>query len=162
MRIPPAIAPVLIGCLFMATLGDVQAPSSQELQRLYSEPTMERYTVRPGITLTVEYGSDRLACQLLVERTGLLEEMKNQGPPISSRSVTEILQEVVPVATRGKEIDSTVVQAEDNKLVKTEYENVSIQRICSVQSCVSSSENQDVATVVIFKRAICSRHVAQP
>jgi hypothetical protein len=40
--------------------------NAQELHKRYGEPTMERFEVRSGITLTAEHGPDRRACQLLV------------------------------------------------------------------------------------------------
>jgi hypothetical protein len=43
------------------------AQTSQELHSRYGEPDIERFTARPGIGLTVEFGSDGLACQELLE-----------------------------------------------------------------------------------------------
>lgn len=92
------MGPLFLGCLLLAAARDLQAPSSQQLQKLYGAPTMERFAVRTGITLTAEYGSDRLACQLLVEPAQLLVEVKDQGPLMSSQVVSQVLEEVVPVA----------------------------------------------------------------
>ena len=127
--------------------------------KLYDEPTMERLAVRSGITLTVEYGADRTACQLLIAPTQLLVDVQEPiPPPMSSQGVSDVLQEVVPIATRGKQTDSTNIQVGGNALLKTDYENVSIRRICTSQSCVSSNENQDVRTLVAFKRGTCPSH----
>jgi len=159
MRIPLLIGSVFFGGLCLAAAPAVQAPSSSQFRKLYGEPTMERFAAGSGISLTAEYGSDRLACQLLIEPAQLLIEFKDQGPLMSSPAVSQILEQVVPLGTRGKEIDSNVVQIEGNKLLRTEYENVSIRRICSVRSCDSSVQTQDIATLVIFKRAICPKHI---
>jgi len=150
---------ILVGCLYFAAARDLQAPSSPQLRKLYGEPTMERFAVRPGITLTAEYGSDRLACQFLIEPAQLLVEVKDQGPLMPSPVVSQILEEVVPVATRGKEIESNVVHVEGDKLLRAEYENVSIRRVCSVHTCGSSTENQDLRTLVVFKRDNCPKHI---
>ena len=147
--------------LFLALLSfatDASAPSAQGLRKLFGEPTMERFAVRSGITVTVAYGPDRTACQLLIAPVQSLLELQEPIPPsMSSRDVSDLLQEVIPVATRGKQIDSTTVQVGGNALLKTNYENVSIERICSSQSCVSANDNQDVRTLVAFKRGTC-RH----
>jgi hypothetical protein len=153
------ILPVFVGCLLAATLPNAQAPTSQQLHKMYGEATMERFTVRPGITLTAEYGSDRLACQLLIEPAQLLIEVKDQGPLMSSEAVSQVLEEAVPTASRGRRIDSNIVQIEGNELVRTDYENVSIRRICSVTTCTSSNTNQDVRTLVVFSRSACPRHI---
>jgi hypothetical protein len=38
--------------------------NSQEFRNLYGEPDLERYIARPGISVTVQYGSDHLPCTL--------------------------------------------------------------------------------------------------
>jgi len=149
-------------CLLLALFSfatDASEPSAQGLRKLYGEPTMERFAVRSGITLAVAYGPDREACQLLIAPVQSLRDLEVPIPgSMSSRDVSDLLQEVIPVATRGKQIDSTTVQLGGNALLKTDYENVPIERICTSQSCVSSNENQDVRTLVAFKRGTCPSH----
>jgi len=53
----------LIGYLLMVTSSLLTAQTSQELHNRYGEPDRERFAARPGIALTVQYGSDGLACQ---------------------------------------------------------------------------------------------------
>jgi len=149
-------------CLLFALLSfasDASAPNAQGLRKLYGEPTIERFAVRGGITLTVEYGPDGMACQFLIAPTQLLTDVQDPSPPpMSSQGVSAVLQEVIPVATRGKQTNSTTIQVGGNALLKTDYENVSIRRICSSLSCVSSNEKQDVRTLVVFKRGTCPSH----
>ena len=118
-------------CLLLALFcfaTDASAPSAQELRKLYGEPTIERFAVRSGITLTVEYGPDRTACQILIAPTTLLADVHEPiSPPMSSQGVSDVLQELIPVATRGKQIDSTTVQVGGNALLNADYENVSIR-----------------------------------
>jgi hypothetical protein len=159
MRLPIATASIFLGCLLTGAPADVSAPNAQELHKRYGEPTMERFEVRSGITLTAEYGPHRRACQLLVAPAQSLVEVQSPIPPMSSQGVSDVLQELLPVATRGRQIDSTTVDIESKTLLKTDYENVSIRRFCSSQSCVSSKENQDLRTLVVFKRGICPTHV---
>ena len=78
---------------------------------------------------------------------------------MSSKGVSDLLQEVLPAATRGKQIDSNTVEVQSFTLLKTDYENVSIRRFCSSPSCVSSTEKQDLRTLVVFKRATCPTHI---
>lgn len=62
--------------------------------------------MRSGITLSVEYGADRTACQLLIAPTQLLVDVQEPiPPPMSSQGVSDVLQEVVPIATRGKQTE---------------------------------------------------------
>jgi len=53
--------------------------SSRELHSRYGEPDIERFVVRPGVGLTVEYGSDGQACQMMIEGQNMLIE-KEQPP----------------------------------------------------------------------------------
>jgi hypothetical protein len=81
MRFPIAAALAFFGCLFSAAPTDVATPSAQQLRKLYGEPTMERFAVRSGITLTVEYSPDRTACQLLLAATQVLADVQEPVPP---------------------------------------------------------------------------------
>jgi hypothetical protein len=154
-----AIASTLLLCLF--THGaELLAPSGQELHKVYGEPTMERFAVRSGITLTVEYGPDRRACQMLIAPAQSLVELQSPIPPMPSHVVSDVLEELLPVATRGKPTNSNTLQLDAAAaLVKTDYENLSIRRFCSSDSCVSSDANEDLRTIVVFRRDTCPKHV---
>lgn len=159
MKIPILVGPTLLGCLFVAIPNNVQAPGPQDLRRLYGAPTMERFAARSGITVTVEYGPDRQACQLLIEPQQALVEVRNQGPAMSSQALLEILEQVVPASTRGKQIGADNVQIDGDRLVRTDYENVSIRRVCAVYACGPSTENQDLRTLVVFNRESCPKRL---
>ena len=160
MRLPLVSALIFFGCVFFGAPTDVSAPSSQGFHKLYGEPTMERFVALNGVTLTAEYGPDRLACQLLIAPRRMLIEVEDPSLLMSSQGVSAVLQELLPASARGKQVSSSTVQVDEAiTLLKTDYENVSIRRICSSQSCVSSNENQDLRTLVVFKRDACPRHV---
>lgn len=127
---------------------DASAPSVQEIQKLYGEPTMERFAVRNGITVAVAYGPDRAACQILIAPRRLLVEVRSPDSLTSSPDVSRVPQELLSPFTRGRRINSNSIQVDGNTLLKTHYEKLSIRRICSSQSCISSSENQDLRSLV--------------
>ena len=109
--------------------------------------------------MAVEYGADRMPCELLISHAqSIIERNTEPPPPISSSAVSDLLQELVPVATRGKQINTDDVQIGGNTLLKTDYETVSIRRECSSHSCVSSNQDQDIRTLVVFKRSVCPTH----
>ena len=158
MKLPFATV-LAVGWLCAAIPGNVSAPSVEDVHKLYGEPTMERFAVGNGITVTVEYGPDRAACQILIAPRRLLVEVKSPDSPMSSPGVSRVLQELLPPATRGRQVDSSSIQVEGNTLLKTNYEKASIRRICSSPSCISSTENQDLRTLVVFKRDACPKDV---
>jgi hypothetical protein len=114
---------------------------------------MERFTARPGISLAVEYGSDHLACEILIEPPPSLIHQEEQARLMSSEGVSEVLEEVAPVAMRGKEVNSSVFVSGCNYARLTDYEHVSLMR--STHTCDPSSQDQDVRTAITFKRDIC-------
>jgi len=131
----------------------------QNVHKMYGEPTMERFAVGNGITVTVEYGPDHAACQILIAPRRLLVEVQSPDALMSSPRVSRVLQELVPLGTRGRQIDSNSIPVDGSTLLKSDYERLSGRRICSSQSCISSSENQDLRTLVVFKRDGCPRDV---
>jgi hypothetical protein len=121
---------------------------------------MERFTARPGITLTVEYGSDHLACQISIEPPQSLIHQEAQARLMSSEGVSEVLEDIVPVAMRGKESTGDVIVSRGcNEYRVTDYENVSIMR--STSTCDPSSADQDMRTVITFKRDICTKQTKE-
>jgi hypothetical protein len=76
---------------------------SQDFHGRYGEPDSERFTARPGISVSVAYGPDHQACQILVEPPRSLLYAEDQLPLMSSEAVTEIIEEIAPDDARGKE-----------------------------------------------------------
>jgi hypothetical protein len=79
-----------------ASLAVAQTP--QELRNRYGEPEVERFRPRPGISLSVEYGSDHLACRILIQPSQELLNQEEEAQFMSSETVTDILEEAVPLA----------------------------------------------------------------
>lgn len=93
---------IAVGCLLVLAGSVVLTQSSQELRNRYGEPDRERFLVRPGISLTVEYGSDHLACNALIEPPLPLTYTEERVPLMSLDIVSRVLEEVAPVAIEGK------------------------------------------------------------
>lgn len=159
MKIPLQLAQVILGCLFFTAANNTAVPGPQDFRRLYGEPTMERFAAPSGISVTVQYGPDRLACELLLEAQQLLLDVKQKQPYMSSEAVSEVLQTVAPVDIRGKQISTDRIDVEGKHLFRTDYENVSIRRFCTLDGCAPSNQSQEAAAVVVFNRASCPKHV---
>src|SRR4029077_7257908 len=113
----------LIACFAVAAASAALPQSSGEFHTRYGEPTLERFQARPGINLTVEYGSDHIACQVIIE-----PPQEEQTQLMSSEGVSEILEEVAPVAMRGNVISRASSLDSCAVSYVTDYENVSIMR----------------------------------
>ena len=146
---------ILAGSFLAVTVGVLLAQSSQDFHNRYGEPDRERFAARPGIGLTVEYGSGHLACYALIDPPQPLFYSEEQVPLMSSPGVSEVLEEVAPVAVRGKQISTSLTMSGCNQIRLTDYENVSIMR--STHTCDPSSQDQDIRTAITFKREICPK-----
>src|SRR6202035_532048 len=65
---PGGVAMRMTATWFLFAVASVaMSLSSADLRSRYGEPNMERFLVRPGISFSVEYGSDHLACVARLE-----------------------------------------------------------------------------------------------
>ena len=76
-------------------------------------------------------------------------------PLMSSEEVSEVLEEVAPIAMGGKQINESITFSGCNQFRLTDYENISIMR--STHTCDPSSHDQDIRTTITFKRDICPK-----
>jgi hypothetical protein len=146
MRVP-------IGCFVLMAFCSSGAQTSQEFHSRYGESEIERFAVRPGIGLTVEFGNDGLACQELLELSRPILHHEDQAAFMPADEVDKILEEIAPVSTRGKETNKSIISSGCNNIETVEYENLSITR--STHNCVRSSLNRDTQATITFKRDAC-------
>ncbi len=79
-----------------------------------------------------------------------------QNPPpltMSSKAVTEILEEAVPLTSRGNEIRNFTILNGSNRLHIVDYEN-DLSIACSTHNCSVKANCEEQATVT-FKRDAC-------
>ena len=144
----------LVGFLIVVAASLAVAQTPQKLRNRYGEPDVERFRARPGIGLTVEYGSDHVACQILIQPSQqILSSQEEEARFMASETVTEILDEVVPVGTRGKKTGEFHMVSGCNAVDLTEHENASIAR--STHNCLPLKPEREVRATVIFKRDTC-------
>ena len=78
----------ILSCLFAGAVGLLTSQSS-DLHSRFGEPTAETFNVGPGISLTVQYGSDRLVCQALIDPPQPLLHGEEEVPNMSSEEVSK-------------------------------------------------------------------------
>src|SRR5689334_8987584 len=111
----------LICWIVLMAVCSCSAQTSQEFHSRYGDPATEQFTPRPGVALTVEYGTDGLACQELLEAPQPLLHRAEQAVFMPSDSVTEVLEEVAPPATLGKESDKSATVSGCNRFEIDDY-----------------------------------------
>lgn len=146
---------VFSGCLLFLALAAATPQDSLDLRKRYGEPDVERFTIRPGITMTAEYGADGKACVLSIEphKDFFQDMVADETLPMDT--MTSILDEVAPPSTRGKELSApyTVVMSSscNGGMTFADYENVRINLVYGF--CLK--QIVDHRATVIFKRGVC-------
>jgi hypothetical protein len=120
---------------------------------------MERFVVRPGIGLTVEYGSDGLACEMSIDPPLPIIHTDEQTLFMSAEGVTRVLDDVVPTGIRGLKIGNAVSQMGRNRQELIQYENLSISR--STDEGFPLRDEREIRAMVIFKRDVCQTQFKQ-
>jgi hypothetical protein len=101
--------------------------NAADLHTWYGDPAVERFVVRPGITLMATYGTDRAACRMVIETRSIIprdEPTKYMRPEV----VTQIIDEVLPEADRGELLRSLVTKSGCNDFEAMDYQNVMVSR----------------------------------
>jgi hypothetical protein len=144
---------ILATCLLVVSFGLPLAQTSQTLRGPYGEPDIERFTAAHDIGLTVQYGSDGVACQIVIERKQPLLHNEQVFNYMEPEAVTEIIDELVPPASRGPSINSIMESMGCAEGRIEEYENVWIARHSDV--CVPLKRERESTATVVFKRQSC-------
>jgi hypothetical protein len=149
---------IFIACLLIASFSLPARQTSQTLRDRYGEPDIERFTAARDIGLTAEYGSDGLACQIVIERKQPLLHSKQVGDYMAPEVVSQIIDELVPPASRGRSINSMIESMGCAEGRIEEFENVWIARHSDM--CVPLKRERESTATVVFKRQFCpvSRH----
>lgn len=104
------------------------AQSTSELKARYGDPDVERFLVRPGVTLMVRYADDRSACEMLIAPMRSIIPRNEAATYMRLEVMTGIIDEVLPEANRGKLLRSFVTKSGCNEIEVKEYENITITR----------------------------------
>jgi len=72
---------------------------------------------------------------------------------MSSDAVTEVLEELVPLTSRGDVIRSILTKSGCNEIGTTDYLHVSITR--ATHNCLPLKPEREMQAMVIFKRDAC-------
>jgi hypothetical protein len=141
-----------LACLLIVS-ASLSSQSSQQLRTRYGKPDIERYTPAPDIGLTVQYGSDGLACQMVIERKQSLLHDKQVEKYMSPEATRDIVDEIVPPASRGNGVNSILESMGCAEGRVQEYENVWIGHYFDV--CLPLKPERESRATVVFKRQIC-------
>jgi len=144
---------ILVACLLIVATSLPVAQTSQKLRVRYGEPDIERFTVSGDIGLTVEYGSDGLACQMVIERKRPLLHSEQTLTYMSPKAVGDLVDEIVPPTSRGREVNTLLESIGCAEVRAVEYENVWIAHASDM--CVPLKPERESRATMVFKRPAC-------
>jgi hypothetical protein len=127
--------------------------TATDLHTQYGDPDAERFIVRPGITLMVAYDTDHSACQMVVEPTRSISPRDKSAKYMRPEVVTEILDEVLPEADRGKLLLDTITKSGCNDFQIADYQNVTVSH--SIHKCRLPNPDIEGTATVTRKNSSC-------
>jgi len=139
--------------LALSTVG-ASAQSASELETRYGDPDVERFLVRPGITLMVRYATDRTACEMLISPMRSIIPRNEGAIHMRPEVMTDIIDEVLPEANRGTLLNSVVTKSGCNEIDFKEYENVTITR--ARHKCDLPNPEIEGQAMITWKKSSCA------
>ncbi len=127
------------------------AQSGSDLRSKYGPPS-EAYEVRPNVLMTVVFGADGQACEMVIETRHTSKAGVNGNNLIPLPIAEEILNEVVPKEKRGKGGRAITFSGGCSSVTSEEYENVSIYRS---EQCLPGGGKAVLAITVKWKHRQC-------
>lgn len=128
--------------------------NATDLHSRYGDPDVQRFVVRPGITLMVAYDTDQAACRMVVEPTRSIIPRDEPAEYMLPEVVTDIIEETLPEADRGKPLRRVVTKSGCNEFETMDYENVTVTRFR--HNCDLPKPEIEGATTVTRKNPACS------
>ncbi len=125
--------------------------SGSDLRRKYGPPA-EAYEVRPNVMMTVVFGADGQACEMVIEARHTSKAGVNGNDLIPSSIAEEILNEVAPKERRGKGGRAITFSGGCSSITSEEYENVSIYRS---EQCLHGGGKAVLAITVKWRHKEC-------
>jgi hypothetical protein len=123
------------------------AQDSTDWRKHYGSPAAERYIIRDGIIMTVFYSEEGLTCRAVVHAT----------PPRSPASFDEVLNEIIPIGDRGKQITSFGLTSSLAGIASMDYARVHISLGSTGEGAPKGATTGNVDSAIIQWKGIPCR-----
>ena len=112
--------------LLIATAAVAQTAS--DLNARYGDPDVERFVVRPGITMMASYVEDRTACEMVIEPETSIQRPTDKEQSMAPRTVSRIIDELIPESERGRLLNRMIQSMGASEHQVADYQNVTIDQ----------------------------------
>jgi hypothetical protein len=122
---------ILVSLLFCLT---ANAQSPEDFHKKYGPAISETFPLRQGIFLTVSYAKTGQVCEMIIHPQEIISDLDFPiTKTMQSRTLTEIIDDLVPKSERGKPLMGTFLNMRCLPLdncwgVMNTYERVTIER----------------------------------
>lgn len=121
---------------------------SSDWQNHYGLPASERYLIHDGIIMTVFYSEEGRTCKLILE-------LAKPQPPAS---FNRILDEIIPLNERGKEIHSIGLSTGPFAGISSvDYERVRIASVSSATAVAEGATTGNIISATIYWKGVQCR-----
>jgi hypothetical protein len=127
------------------------AQSSSDLRSKYGTPS-EAYEVRPNVLMTVVFGADDQACEMVIEARHTSKAGVDGNSLIPLPIAEAVLSEVASMDKRGKGGRAITFSGGCSSITSEEYENVSIYR---AEQCLQGGGKAVVSIHIKWKHRQC-------
>jgi hypothetical protein len=125
------------------------AQTASDFATRYGDPDVERFVIRPKITLMVAYAPDRTGCQMIVQPKRPILKKDNESELIARDMVPEMLDELLPESAKESLLTNIEQVVGCDVQVLTTLYNVTIN--ASHERACHTSE-RGVANVLIVRK----------
>jgi len=146
---------IAVGSLLLSvtsTLGQTSA----DLNKNY--PPMTAYEVRPGILMTAEFAADGQVCKMTLEPRRTSKDSINLGVLVDDDLVNAFVDEVAPVASRGKpgRFDGMTLMMGQPAITLKDYEFVTIRRYGTTRNIDGKQFLEPWVVTVTWNKRTCT------
>ncbi|MGH9944073.1 MAG: hypothetical protein ACRD9R_17145 [Pyrinomonadaceae bacterium] len=145
-----------IACLLLVTLLAGVASYAQTLsyfREKYGQPDSKGlFAVRPNIVMAVQVDKKGQVCKALIKSINETSLSASKPRTVPSKLMTDIINEVVPVAQRGRRGRTISLSGGCTSVQIEDYANVSIKRTLI---CKSENEKEELSVEVNWKDRGC-------
>ena len=143
-----------LGWFVVLSAAAVAQTTATNLHNRYAQPNREEMQVRPGISITVQYGLNEQACEIRIHPTTTSLLAKDSEAPMLPDTVTEVIDEVAPEDERGKPGMKRIEFAGCNALSIDQYESVTINRY--THECLPLQPAREHPAILTFNKPECA------